>query len=117
MTAAAKHTPTPRPWRHPKFGEEFCGAVVVRKDGFLIADCNVIGPRNEPSTDEMEANADLIVLAVNCHDTLLTACQDIVVAFSEPIAKLGNSALRESAIEACRVALVSASPENSEKQT
>lgn len=65
---------TPVPWRLPRKAEEFVAACVVREDGFLVADCNVIGAPG-PSDEECMANARFIILAVNSHADLLAACK------------------------------------------
>lgn len=58
-----KHTPTP--WWHTQSG-------IVVGDGRIITDCQESAP-----FDDMKANAEFIVRAVNVHDELVAALMDL----------------------------------------
>lgn len=63
---------TPRPWRLDEdFDEHIIGA---NNEG--VADCCVVLPKIGPRHAENEANAALIVRAVNAHDDLVAALND-----------------------------------------
>ncbi len=51
------------------------GYLVVDPSGDLVADCGIIGRRDEGVND---ANAEFIVRAVNSHEELLEACREML---------------------------------------
>ena len=61
---------TPRPWRISE-QEGFCAIIA----GAKIANCEIIA---ECSGDRHEANAELIVCAVNSHDALVAALGEML---------------------------------------
>lgn len=65
----AKHTPGK--WRHHDMEH---ATVVAGTPGVGVADCNA----THRTDKENEANAQRIVTAVNCHDDLVEALQDLV---------------------------------------
>jgi hypothetical protein len=59
---------TPRPWKQER-------AYVLDGEGDPIADCLTIGLIRRLSSQKTQADAELIVRAVNAHDDLVTALQ------------------------------------------
>lgn len=99
-----KHSPTPTPWRVSALDY-----WTIVADGKRVAECVVqdestIGRRRD---EESEANASLIVRAVNAHDALVSALEAIVNAhdamvddFEEQVVEIARAALRASRGEA-----------------
>ena len=80
-----RHTPTP--WRYGKkslyFAEGIFGPKQNGRDANWIADTDCGNDK------EREANAQFIVTAVNCHDEMLAALEQ-VTAFAESVDEDGS---------------------------
>lgn len=87
---------TPRPWYHKKqFPYQVYGDNSdISEQSKFVCCCE---PEGEPLGDErQEANASLIVKAVNSHDLIIQALNDIMEASNIKEAKdYANKALRE----------------------
>lgn len=87
----SKHTPTP--W---KVVTGLYGTTSIWADGEEMAICpiNYDGARRPP--EESTANAEFIVRAVNCHDELLAALEDILASYDANDSRGIGEAIEES---------------------
>jgi len=68
----SKHTPTP--WEARKYTAE--GDYAIARVGYMpIA---AMGPEEDRDAEQVEADAEFIVRAVNSHDDLLEACKEVL---------------------------------------
>ncbi len=65
---------TPLPWHVGETNK----LVIYRQDGYAVADCKVFHSRPGSEREVAEANAALIVNAVNCHEELLSALKGLL---------------------------------------
>lgn len=59
---------TPRPWKN------FDG-FIIGSNGHTVCDPRCLPADDGDNLAEMDANSDLIIRAVNCHEDLLEACK------------------------------------------
>ena len=99
----SKHTPTPTPWKVEEWeiGEQKDRRVVIVSPTDCVAYLQRLwSPISAPDREsEMEANADLIVLAVNHHAALVSAAERLLDRIdhmtSEQFSQGGEKAERE----------------------
>lgn len=85
---------TPLPWSL----DERDPALAIGPDGKPVADCVIFNPRQARPIAEAEANAALIVRAVNAHEELVAALENLIIGIGmgwdlEGMIEAGNAAL------------------------
>jgi hypothetical protein len=68
---------TPRPWKAPFIDENDADVISITDEDQMFGIC-VCREYSCESKEQMKANAELIVRAVNCHDELVQALKDLL---------------------------------------
>ena len=110
---------SPLPWQHngcdelkdnPFYNKQVAEAQAIHSGKTLVcASARIIDAHGQPvpSLDESDANMRLIVKAVNCHQTLLEALQNLMGLYDTPVERMrkGDDAFYLDVIKAGREAL------------
>lgn len=109
MTNSKTTEPTRRPWEVYDFGERevkyYPKTIIVAPTGESI--CEIAGGWPQCTLAENEANAALIVRAVNNHDALVSAMREFCDYYKGKEHQLGNGQARRS-LDKFRAALAAA---------
>ena len=102
---------TQRPWEADMTGEYYTKAGVIRHNGVVV--CRMTPSCIAPNKEETQANAELIVTAVNAHDDLVAALESFLRAPHIGSDGPGSSTIvvQEFNLKAARAALAKAKEE------